>query len=114
MRQQFLQIACSILASAALAAPALAQSETASVSGVVRDRHGAPQIDALVQLMRADSSVVAIAHTDARGVFLLEDLLPGVYQLKASDEAFLPSLRQNLRVVGAPQDHCQHHAEHAF
>jgi hypothetical protein len=99
VRQQFLQIACSILASAALAGPALAQSETASVAGVVRDRHGAPQIDALVQLMRADSSVVAIAHTDASGVFMLEDLLPGVYQLKASDEAFLPSLRQNLRVV---------------
>ena len=99
MRQQFVQIACSILASAALATPALAQSETASVSGIVRDRHGSPQIDALIQLMRADSSVVAIAHTDARGVFLLEDLLPGVYQLKASDETFLPSLRQNLRVI---------------
>jgi hypothetical protein len=49
--------------------------------------------------MRADSSVVAIAHTDARGLFLLEDLLPGVYQIKASDESFLPSLRQNLRVL---------------
>ena len=99
MRQQFVQIACSILASAALATPALAQSETASVSGIVRDRHGSPQIDALIQLMRADSSVVAVAHTDARGVFLLEDLLPGVYQLKASDETFLPSLRENLRVI---------------
>jgi hypothetical protein len=99
VRQQFLQIACSILASAVLAVPALAQSETASVTGVVRDRHGSPQIDALVQLMRADSSVVAIAHTDASGVFLLENLLPGVYQLKASEEAFLPSLRQNLRVA---------------
>lgn len=99
MRQQFVQIACSVLASAALATPALAQSETASVSGIVRDRQGAPQIDALIQLMRADSSVVAIAHTDARGVFLLEDLLPGVYQLKASEEAFLPSLRENLRVM---------------
>lgn len=49
--------------------------------------------------MRPDSSVVAIAHTDARGVYLLEDLLPGVYQLKASDESFLPSLRQNLRII---------------
>jgi hypothetical protein len=49
--------------------------------------------------MRADSSVVAIAHTDARGLFLLEDLLPDVYQIKASDESFLPSLRQNLRVL---------------
>jgi hypothetical protein len=99
VRQQFVQIACSILASAALATPLLAQSETASVSGIVRDRHGVPQIDALIQLMRADSSVVAVAHTDGRGVFLLEDLLPGVYQLKASEEAFLPSLRQNLRVL---------------
>lgn len=99
MRQQFIQIACSILASAALATPAFPQNETASVSGVVRDRRGAPQIDALIQLMRPDSSVVAIAHTDARGVFLLEDLLPGVYQIKASDESFLPSLRQNLRVL---------------
>lgn len=99
MRQQFIQIACSILASAALVTPALAQSETASVSGMVRDCRGAPQIDALIQLMRADSSVVAVAHTDAHGVFLLEDLLPGVYQLKASEESFLPSLRQNLRVL---------------
>jgi carboxypeptidase family protein len=99
VRQQLVQFACSILASAALATPALAQSETASVSGIVRDRRGAPQIDALIQLMRADSSVVAVAHTDARGIFLLEDLLPGVYQLKASEEAFLPSLRENLRVI---------------
>src|ERR1700748_613421 len=66
---------------------------------MVRDRRGARQIDALMQLMRADSSVVAIAHTDASGIYLLEDLLPGVYQLKASDESFLPSLRQNLRVL---------------
>lgn len=99
MRQQFLQIACSILASAALATPALAQSETATVTGVVRDRQGVPQIDALVQLMRPDSSVVAIAHTDASGVFMLENLLPGIYELKASEETFLPSLRQNLRIA---------------
>lgn len=99
MRQQFVQIACSILASAALATPVFAQSETASVSGVVRDRHGVPQIDALVQLLRADSSVIAVVRTDAHGAFLLADLLPGVYQLKASEETFLPSLRQNLRLV---------------
>ena len=99
MRQQVVQIACSVLASAALVAPALGQSETASVAGMVRDRHGVPQVDAFVQLMRADASVVAVAHTDAHGGFLLADLLPGVYQLKASDESFLPSLRQNLRVL---------------
>ncbi len=99
MRQQFVQIACTILASAAFAGPLLAQSESASIAGIVRDRHGAPQIDALVQLMRADSSVVAAVHTDAHGTFLLEDLLPGVYQVKASEETFLPSLRQNLHLL---------------
>lgn len=99
MRQQLVQIACSVLASAALVAPALAQSETASITGVVRDRRGAPQIDALIELLRADSSIVAVAHTDARGVFRLDDLLPGMYQLKATEEAYLPSLRQNLRLM---------------
>jgi Carboxypeptidase regulatory-like domain len=99
VRQQLFQLACSVLASAALVTPTLAQSETASVSGVVRDRHGAPQMDALVQLLRTDSSVVAVAHTDIRGTFQLDDLLPGIYQLKASEDSFLPSLRQNLRVI---------------
>ena len=99
MRQQWIQIVCSVLASAALTAPAFAQTELASVSGIVRDRRGAPQMDALVQLLRADATLVAIAHTDAHGNFLMEDLLPGVYQIKASEESFLPSLRQNLHVM---------------
>lgn len=99
MRQQWIQFACTVLASAALAAPVLAQSEPSSVAGVVRDRRGAPQIDVLVQLLRADASIVAVAHTDTHGTFLIEDLLPGVYQIKASEETFLPSLRQNLHVL---------------
>ncbi len=99
MRPQWTQIVGTILASAALAGPALAQSDAASVAGIVRDRHGVPQMDALVQLLRADASVVAVAHTDAHGTFLMEDLLPGVYQVKASEESFLPSLRQNLHVL---------------
>ena len=88
-----------MLACAACSTAAFAQADATSVAGVVRDRHGAPQIDALVQLLRADASVVAVARTDAHGVFQIEDLLPGVYQLRASEEAYLPSLRQNLRVL---------------
>ncbi len=56
-------------------------------------------MDALVELLRADSSVVAVARTDIRGMFRLDDLLPGMYQLKATEEAYLPSLRQNLRLM---------------
>ena len=66
---------------------------------MVRDRRGMPQMDALVQLLRADASIVAVAHTDAHGNFQMEDLLPGVYQIKVSEESFLPSLRQNLHVL---------------
>ncbi len=69
------------------------------MAGMVRDRRGAPQMDALVQLLRTDASIVAVAHTDVHGNFLMEDLLPGVYQIKASEETFLPSLRQNLHVL---------------
>jgi Carboxypeptidase regulatory-like domain len=99
VKQQWIQIVCTVLASATLAGPAPAQTETTSVAGLVRDRRGVPQMDAVVELLRADASIVAVAHTDARGSFHMEDLLPGVYQIKASEETFLPSLRQNLHVL---------------
>ena len=68
------------------------------VSGVVKDSAGMPQMDVLVQLMRADSSVLHTVRTDARGRYLLAGVVPGVYQIKAIETSFLPTLRENLRV----------------
>lgn len=74
---------------------------TASVSGLVRDSAGVPQIGAEVQLLRPDMSVVASVYTDSAGRFVLSSLVPGRYALKAMGSYFLPSLREDVRVRGA-------------
>ncbi|HEY1766804.1 MAG TPA: carboxypeptidase-like regulatory domain-containing protein [Terracidiphilus sp.] len=70
----------------------------ASVSGVVRDSGGVPQIGAEVQLLRPDFTVVASVYTNGKGQFVIASLLPGRYALKAMGTAFLPSLRENVRI----------------
>jgi hypothetical protein len=69
-----------------------------TISGVVRDSRGTPQLGAMVQLMAADSTVVAQVYTNLRGSFAFEHILPGVYQVKATGDSFLPTLRENLSV----------------
>lgn len=69
-----------------------------SVSGVVSDSTGVPQIGAEVELLRPDLTVVAKVYTDGAGHFLISSLLPGRYALKAIGPSFLPSLRENVRV----------------
>jgi len=79
------------------AAPAFG-AVSASVSGVVRDSAGVPQIGAEVQLLRPDLTIVASVYTDSAGRFLIKALTPGRYSLKAMGPSFLPSLRENVRV----------------
>ena len=81
------------------AAPAFGAA-TASVSGLVRDSAGAPQIGAQVELLRPDLTVVTSVYTDGAGRFLISSLTPGRYALKAMGPSFLPALRENLRVRG--------------
>ncbi len=69
-----------------------------SINGMVSDSSGVPQIGAVVQLLRPDMSVVATAYTSAKGRFSFVTVLPGKYAVKAMGTAFLPSLRENVRV----------------
>ncbi len=73
---------------------------SASVSGVVHDSAGVPQIGAEVELLRADFTVVASTYTDSKGRFVIASIFPGHYALKAMDASFLPSMRENLRLRG--------------
>jgi len=77
-----------------------ADAQATSLSGVVRDSRGAPQIGAVVQLLRPDFSVAVETSTDEHGRYRLASILPGVYEVKASADLFLPTLRENLRVIG--------------
>src|SRR5579863_3038505 len=90
-------LACLAVLVLSLAAPGYG-AVAASVSGVVSDSAGVPQIGAQVQLLRPDLSVIASVYTDASGHFLITSLLPGRYALKAIGPSFLPSLRENVRV----------------
>ena len=85
---------------AAIALPACAAT-AGSVSGVVRDTRGTPQIGALVQLVSADLSIIAQTFTDDHGHYSLPEIAPGVYGLKATASLFLPTLREDLRVAAS-------------
>ncbi len=69
-----------------------------SVSGLVRNSAGVPQIGAEVQLLRPDLSVVAQTYTNSKGQFSIASVLPGRYALKAMAMSFLPVLRENVHV----------------
>jgi hypothetical protein len=82
----------------ALAAAPSSWAASASVSGIVRDSTGVPQIGAVVELLRSDLSIAASVHTGSDGRFAIASILPGQYALKAINPTFLPSLRENLRL----------------
>jgi hypothetical protein len=82
----------------ALGTAPLCEAATASVSGLVRDSSGVPQIGAEVQLLGPGLNLVASAYTNGEGRFLISSLTPGRYILKAMGPSFLPSQRENVRV----------------
>jgi hypothetical protein len=81
-----------------LGAASLCGAAPATVSGVVRDSAGKPQIGAEVQLLRPDLSLVTCVYTNSKGRFTIPSVLPGRYELKAIGASFLPSLRENVHV----------------
>lgn len=82
----------------ALGAVPLFGATTGTVSGIVRDSSGVPQIGAEVQVLSSTLSVIASAYTNADGRFLISSLMPGRYILKAMGPSFLPSQRENVKV----------------
>ena len=82
----------------ALVAAPMCGAATASVSGLVRNSAGTPQIGAEVQLLSSDLTIIATVYTDASGRFKFPSLFPGRYSVKALGASYLPSLRENVRV----------------
>ncbi len=68
----------------------------AGLMGVVRDTRGRPQMGVTVELF---GPVAATALTDLQGHYQIKDVLPGVYQLRASATLYLPSLQRQLRLA---------------
>jgi hypothetical protein len=72
--------------------------ENATVSGVVRDVSGVPQIGIEVDLLRVNSTVAARVFTNTRGAYSISSVFPGHYSLKAMGGDFIPTLKENLRL----------------
>jgi hypothetical protein len=87
----------SLIALFVMASAPLLAATPGSISGVVRDSSGVPQIGAMVQLLRSDMSVIAAVYTTSKGAYSF-NVLPGKYAIKAMGTSFLPSLRENVRV----------------
>jgi hypothetical protein len=81
-----------------LSASAAVWAAPAAVSGVVRDTQGVAQMGALVQVMGADSVLVGTALTDLHGRYLITNLLPGKYEVRASAALYVPAMRNNLHL----------------
>lgn len=73
-------------------------SHQAAVSGIVRDAQGVAQMGAMIQVVAADSATSATAFTDLHGRYLVANLLPGKYLVRASAALFVPALRENLQL----------------
>ena len=79
------------------AATSRAAGPVAAVSGVVRDAQGVAQMGALVQVL-ANDAMVGTAFTDLHGRYLIANLVPGKYEVRASAALFVPTLRENLQL----------------
>jgi hypothetical protein len=74
-------------------------SPCASITGIIQDRSGRPQIGTAVELLNTSYNVIASTFTDDRGRYRLPSLPAGVYQLRASSDLFLPAMRPNLHLI---------------
>jgi hypothetical protein len=78
-----------------LALPSWGADKSASIAGYVHNASGAPQIGAVVEVMGSAAQVLNLV-TDDKGAFRASGLLPGIYNVKVSAPAFLPTLREKI------------------
>jgi carboxypeptidase family protein len=70
----------------------------ATVTGVVRDGQGVAQMGALVQILANGSLMAGTALTDLHGRYLISNLVPGKYEVRATAALFMPAMHGNLQL----------------
>jgi hypothetical protein len=73
----------------------LAQSDTATISGLVSDNKGAVLVGAQVRANNVETGTSSTALTNREGVYVLRDLRPGQYRLVVDNDGF-----QQIVLVG--------------
>jgi len=78
-----------------LSVPTWCAQRSASISGYVRSADGVPQMGAVVEVLGSAMQTFRV-FTDQNGFYSASGLLPGIYSVKVSAPAFLPSLRERI------------------
>ena len=87
-----------VLVAAFSASPAWAQA-TGTVNGTVRDSAGAVVTEATVVLHNRDTNLDRTAVTNSVGDFVMPDVQPGNYDLKATKSGFGPIVKSGIILV---------------
>jgi Carboxypeptidase regulatory-like domain len=90
-----------VLVCLALAAPAPAAISgrlSGSISGVVTDGAGVPQMGAAVMLFTRQDHLFGKVFTDENGVFSFSGLLPDLYSIRVTLASFVPAVKNSILV----------------
>jgi hypothetical protein len=84
-----------------LAGSATAKPGYGTISGIVLDPSGTPQMGATVWLISEDAGGRTISQllSNQHGAFFMDPLKPGKYSLRVSLPGFLPALEQHVSVI---------------
>ena len=74
-----------------LALPAVAQEQTGSIQGAVKDSSGAVLPGVTVEARSPSAVGVSTAVTDANGIYRFPALPPGTYEVSANLQSFVPA-----------------------
>ncbi len=81
----------------ALALPAAASNKPGSISGIVRNSGGTPQMGAAVEVYTSATQPIKV-FTDTKGFFKAASLSPAIYQIKISAPSFLPTVVEKINL----------------
>jgi Carboxypeptidase regulatory-like domain len=84
-----------------LAASAAAKQGYGTISGVVLDPSGTPQMGASVWLISEDAAGRTVAQilSNQHGIFITDHLKPGEYAVRVSVAGFLPAMERHVAVM---------------
>ena len=82
-----------------LAIPSLAQINTGTIVGTVRDAQGAVVPGADVTVTLSDLGVSVVLSTNEAGIFLAPGLRPGIYEVRAETAGFKAAVRSEVQLA---------------
>ncbi|MCX6623722.1 MAG: carboxypeptidase-like regulatory domain-containing protein, partial [Acidobacteria bacterium] len=80
----------------ALALPAMAQFDAASVLGTVRDAKGGTIATAVVTLLNVNTGITAKTSSDSSGEYLFPSVKIGTYKVSAETPGFSTAIADNV------------------